>query len=60
MKFTLEWLKEHLETTATLEGVVDKLTSLGLEVENVVDPAEQLSAFVIGEVVECTRHPDAD
>lgn len=60
MKFTLEWLKEHLETTATLEGVVDKLTSVGLEVENVVDPAEQLSAFVVGEVVECTRHPDAD
>jgi len=60
MKFTLGWLKEHLETAAPLDEVVDKLTSLGLEVESVADPGEQLSAFVIGEVIECTRHPDAD
>jgi len=60
MKFTLGWLKEHLETAAPLDEVVDKLTSLGLEVESVADPGEQLSAFVIGEVVECNRHPDAD
>ena len=60
MKFTLGWLKEHLETDATLADVVGKLTAIGLEVEGVVDPGEALAAFVIGEVTECTAHPDAD
>ncbi len=60
MKFTMGWLREHLETEASLADVVAKLTAIGLEVENVVDPGEALTAFVIGEVTECTAHPDAD
>lgn len=60
MKFTLGWLREHLETTASLNEVTDKLTALGLEVEHLVDPAAQLSAFVVAEVVDCSQHPDAD
>jgi phenylalanyl-tRNA synthetase beta chain len=60
MKFTLGWLQEHLETPVGLIDVTEKLTALGLEVEHVVDPAEQLSAFVVGKVVGCTQHLDAD
>jgi len=46
MKFTLAWLKEHLDTTATLPEVRDTLTMLGLEVEGIVNPAEALKGFV--------------
>lgn len=60
MKFTLSWLKEHLQTDATLERVTDTLTAIGLEVEEVADPAEDLKAFTVGHVVEATPHPDAD
>ncbi|NQV79610.1 MAG: phenylalanine--tRNA ligase subunit beta, partial [Alphaproteobacteria bacterium] len=60
MKFTLNWLKEHLETDAPLAVILEKLTSIGLEVEQVVDPTKQLSAFIIGEVRDCSSHPDAD
>jgi phenylalanyl-tRNA synthetase beta chain len=60
MKFTLAWLKEHLETTATLEEITFALTDLGLEVESVTNPAERLGAFTVGEVLEAWQHPDAD
>jgi len=60
MKFTLAWLKEHLETSATLDEIVFALTDLGLEVEGVTDPAAKLAAFTVGEVLEANRHPDAD
>jgi len=60
MKFTLRWLKEHLDTDATLDLIVEKLTAVGLEVEAVTDPSEALAAFVVGNVVECGPHPDAD
>ncbi|MHB9881103.1 phenylalanine--tRNA ligase subunit beta [Pacificimonas sp. ICDLI1SI03] len=60
MKFTLSWLKDHLETTASLEEIVGKLTTLGLEVAGVENPAEKLSAFRIAEVLTADRHPDAD
>lgn len=60
MKFPLSWLKAHLETTATLTEITDALTSLGLEVEGVDDPAEKLAPFVIAEVLTATRHPQAD
>ncbi len=60
MKFTLNWLKEHLETTATLPDLLEALTDLGLEVEDVVDPAESLGAFRICRVIEAGQHPDAD
>ena len=46
MKFTLTWLKDHLETDATLDAIVDALTRLGLEVEGVDDPAAKLAGFI--------------
>ena len=60
MKFTLSWLKEHLDTTATLEQVRDALTMLGLEVEGIQNAAETFKGFVVGHVVEATQHPNAD
>ena len=60
MKFTLSWLKEHLDTTASLGELRDGLTMLGLEVESIVNPAETLKGFVVGYVVEAVQHPNAD
>ncbi|MEL6792988.1 MAG: phenylalanine--tRNA ligase subunit beta, partial [Pseudomonadota bacterium] len=60
MKFTLSWLKEHLETDATLDDLTKALTDLGLEVEGVEDPAESLGAFTICRVIEAVQHPNAD
>ena len=60
MKFTLSWLKEHLETDATVAEIADALTDLGLEVEGVEDPADRLGAFTLGKVLEAEQHPDAD
>lgn len=60
MKFTLSWLKDYLETDASLEQIAETLTSIGLEVEGITDPAKDLQGFVVGEVVECGPHPDAD
>ncbi|MGY9011412.1 MAG: YtpR family tRNA-binding protein, partial [Rhodobacterales bacterium] len=60
MKFTLAWLKDHLETAAPLEDILYALTDLGLEVEDVSNPADQLKAFTIGKVLTAEKHPDAD
>lgn len=60
MKFTLSWLKDHLDTDATLTEVVERLTMLGLEVEGVEDRAKGLEDFVVGEVLDAKKHPDAD
>jgi phenylalanyl-tRNA synthetase beta chain len=60
MKFTLPWLKEHLETDASLAEVVDKLTMIGLEVEKVEDKAALLKPFVIANVLTAEKHPNAD
>ncbi|MEX1146790.1 MAG: phenylalanine--tRNA ligase subunit beta [Sphingomonadales bacterium] len=60
MKFTLSWLREHLETDATLDAVTDKLTALGLEVEGVEDRAARLKPFVVAEVLSAEPHPNAD
>ena len=59
MKFTLSWLKDHLDTDASLEQIVERLTSIGLEVESVDDKAA-LKPFVIAKVLTASRHPDAD
>ncbi len=59
MKFTLSWLKDHLETEATLDEIVEALTMIGLEVEGVDDRA-QFRPFVIARVLTAERHPDAD
>ena len=60
MKFTLSWLKQHLETEATVDEITDTLTDLGLEVEGVENPAERLGAFTLGYVKSAEKHPDAD
>ena len=60
MKFTLPWLKDHLETDASLGEIVDKLTMIGLEVENVEDKADLLKPFVIASVISAEKHPNAD
>jgi phenylalanyl-tRNA synthetase beta chain len=60
MKFTLSWLKEHLETEASAEDIVLALTRIGLEVEGVENPAEKLAPFVVGHVLTAERHPQAD
>ena len=55
MKFTLAWLKEHLDTDASLAEVTDKLTMIGLEVESVEDKAKQLASYVIGSVLTAEK-----
>jgi phenylalanyl-tRNA synthetase beta chain len=60
MKFTLSWLKEHLDTDASLAEIVDRLTMIGLEVESVEDKAALLAPFVIASVVSAEQHPNAD
>jgi phenylalanyl-tRNA synthetase beta chain len=60
MKFTLGWLKAHLETDASLQQITDKLTALGLELEGVEDRAKALAPFTVAYVVEAKPHPDAD
>ncbi|HTO31179.1 MAG TPA: phenylalanine--tRNA ligase subunit beta, partial [Pararhizobium sp.] len=59
MKFTLSWLKDHLETDATLEQICERLTAIGLEVEHVDDKAAY-RPFVIAKVVSAEKHPQAD
>ena len=60
MKFTLAWLKEHLDTNADLNTIVDRLTVIGLEVELVKDRAKGLEPFIVGQVLKANQHPDAD
>ena len=60
MKFTLSWLKEHLETAATVGEIVDAMTMAGLEVEHVSDPAAALAAFSVARIAEAVQHPNAD
>ena len=60
MKFTLSWLKDHLETDADVDAVVEAMTLAGLEVEGVENPADALSEFTVARVVSAEKHPDAD
>jgi phenylalanyl-tRNA synthetase beta chain len=60
MKFTLSWLKEHLETDASLAETCETLTRIGLEVERVENRAEKLTGFVVARVLEAKPHPNAD
>ena len=60
MKLTLSWLKARLETTASLAEIVDTLTRVGLEVEEVRNPADALKDFIVAHVVEAKQHPNAD
>ncbi|TRD11492.1 phenylalanine--tRNA ligase subunit beta [Erythrobacter insulae] len=60
MKFSTTWLKDHLETDATLSQITDCLTAIGHEVEGVEDPAERLAGFTVAKVLTAEKHPDAD
>lgn len=60
MKFTLSWLKDHLETDEPLEKLADKLTMIGLEVEHIDNKAEQLRPIRIARVISAVQHPNAD
>ncbi|WP_135450904.1 phenylalanine--tRNA ligase subunit beta [Tabrizicola caldifontis] len=60
MKFTLSWLKDHLDTEASVAAIAEALTDLGLEVEGIEDPAARLGAFRICRVIEAVQHPNAD
>ncbi|WP_296766132.1 phenylalanine--tRNA ligase subunit beta [Sediminimonas sp.] len=60
MKFTLAWLRDHLDTEATLNEIAETLTDLGLEVEEISNPADKLQGFTIGKVLTADKHPDAD
>ncbi|MCF8467614.1 MAG: phenylalanine--tRNA ligase subunit beta [Sneathiella sp.] len=60
MKFTISWLKEHLDYDASLDELSDRLTSLGLEVEGILDHSKKLDAFRVAHVIEAVPHPDAD
>jgi phenylalanyl-tRNA synthetase beta chain len=60
MKLTLSWLKDHLETTASLAEIVDALTRIGLEVESVEDASAKFKGFVVARVIEAKPHPNAD
>ncbi|MBR1648915.1 MAG: phenylalanine--tRNA ligase subunit beta [Alphaproteobacteria bacterium] len=60
MKFTLSWLKDHLETSAGIEEIAERLTSIGLEVEEVFNPAAALNGFITAKVEKCEMHPDSD
>jgi phenylalanyl-tRNA synthetase beta chain len=60
MKFTLSWLKEHLDTSEPLAALADKLTMIGLEVENIEDKGKALAPFIIAKVLDAKQHPNAD
>lgn len=60
MKFTLSWLRDHLDTEAALDDILYALTDLGLEVEEVVNPAARLAPFTLARVLHAEKHPDAD
>jgi phenylalanyl-tRNA synthetase beta chain len=60
MKFTLSWLKDHLETEASVAQVVEAMTMAGLEVEHVEDPGTKLAAFSVARIIEAVQHPNAD
>jgi len=60
MKFTFSWLKDHLDTNKDLDIIVDTLTNIGLEIENVEDKSKTFNDFTVAEVLKAEQHPDAD
>jgi phenylalanyl-tRNA synthetase beta chain len=60
MKFSLEWLKQHLDTKASAQEIADKLTAIGLEVEDISNPADALAPFRVAKVLTAEKHPQAD
>ncbi|MDQ3471384.1 MAG: phenylalanine--tRNA ligase subunit beta, partial [Pseudomonadota bacterium] len=60
MKFSLSWLKDHLDTDASAEAIAERLTNIGLEVEEVSNPAAALAPFKVARVLSAEKHPQAD
>ncbi|MDD3287850.1 MAG: phenylalanine--tRNA ligase subunit beta [Alphaproteobacteria bacterium] len=60
MKFTLSWLKRHIDTDASLGEICDKLTAIGLEVEGIEDRSVALKPFIVAQIVSAEKHPNAD
>ncbi len=60
MKTTVNWLKSYLDTSASVAEIVDKLTAIGLEVEEINDSSAVLKDFIIAEIKEVNNHPNAD
>ena len=60
MKFTLNWLYDHLETNSNLDQISKTLTDIGLEVESVIDKSKELEPFKVARVIKASKHPDAD
>ena len=60
MKFTLDWLRDHLDTSENLNKITDTLTNIGLEIESVEDKSEIFKNFTVAKVLKAEKHPDAD
>ena len=60
MKFTLSWLKDYLDTTAGVDEIAEKLTSIGLEIEEIADPLAAVKNLIVVGVETCVAHPDSD
>ena len=60
MKFTLSWLRTHLDTGATIEAITDRLTNIGLELESITDPGAPLAPFRVAKILTAEQHPNAD
>ena len=60
MKFTLSWLKDYLETDASVDEISEKLTAIGLEVEEITDTLAPIAGLIVARVDECVKHPDSD
>ena len=60
MKFTLDWLKDHLDTSKDLKTITNTLTSIGLEIESVQDKSEDFKNFTVAKVIKAEKHPNAD
>ena len=60
MKFTINWLKEHLDTKIDDQKIIDKLTSIGLEVESFESQSSELDKFIVAKIIKAEKHPNAD
>ena len=60
MKFTQDWLKDHLKTNKTESQIIEKLNSIGLEVEKVEPIENELSNFIVAKIIKSEKHPNAD
>ena len=60
MKFTIDWLKEHLDTKLSEDKIIDKLTNIGLEVESFENQISDLDEFIVAKIINTQKHPNAD